>query len=168
MNFIKLDYSIKEIDDILKTMALITVETTSCIYGEDMGSDENIKMYIEHKKKEVPTTYLMYDGEKMFAYLTLSITDSILNIEDIHILKDYRNNSSTMMMILKAITKEYIANKEKVNKVVYYISKINELSQHNFAKYSKSRIEKKNSYMYELDLEHPFILKMINRCNIDI
>ena len=168
MNFIKLDYSVKEIDDILKTMALITVETTSWIYGVDMGSDENIKMYIEHKKKVMPTTYLMYDCEKIFAYLTLSITDSILNIEDIHILKDYRNNSSTMMMILKAITKEYIANKEKVNKVVYYISKINELSQHNFAKYSKSRIEKKNSYMYELDLEHPFILKMINRCNIDI
>ena len=33
MNFIKLDYSIKEIDDILKNMALITVETTSWIYG---------------------------------------------------------------------------------------------------------------------------------------
>ena len=100
MNFIKLDYSVNEIDDILKTMALITVETTSWIYGEDMGSDENIKMYIDHKKKATPTTYLMYDGEKMFAYLTLSITDSILNIEDIHILKDYRNNSSTMMMLL--------------------------------------------------------------------
>lgn len=168
MNFIKLDYSVKEIDDILKTMALITVETTSWIYGEDMGSDENIKMYIEHKKKAVPTTYLMYDCEKIFAYLTLSISDNILNIEDIHILKDYRNNSSTMMMLLKAITKEYVENQEKVSKVVYYISKINELSQHNFAKYSKSRIEKKNSYMYELDLEHPFILKMINRCNIDI
>lgn len=168
MNFIKLDYSVKEIDDILKTMALITVETTSWIYGEDMGSDENIKMYIEHKKKAVPTTYLMYDCEKIFAYLTLSIADNILNIEDIHILKDYRNNCSTMMMLLKAITKEYVENQEKVNKVVYYISKINEISQHNFAKYSKSRIEKKNSYMYELDLEHPFILKMINRCNIDI
>ena len=164
MNFIKLDYSVKEIDDILKTMALITVETTSWIYGEDMGSDENIKMYIEHKKKAVPTTYLMYDCEKIFAYLTLSISDNILNIEDIHILKDYRNNSSTMMMLLKAITKEYVENQEKVSKVVYYISKINELSQHNFAKYSKSRIEKKNSYMYELDQEHPFILKMINRC----
>ena len=168
MNFIKSDYSVNEIDDILKTMALITIETTSWIYGEDMGSDENIKMYIEHKKKAVPTTYLMYDCEKIFAYLTLSIADNILNIEDIHILKDYRNNSSTMMMLLKAITKEYVENQEKVNKVVYYISKINELSQHNFAKYSKSRIEKKNSYMYELDLEHPFILKMINRCNIDI
>lgn len=164
MNFIKLDYLVKEVDEILRTMALITVETTSWIYGEDMGSTENIKMYIEHKKKAMPTTYLMYDGEKMFAYLTLSIADNILNIEDIHILKDYRNNSSTMMMLLKAITKEYIANKEKVNKVVYYISKINDLSQHNFAKYSKSRIEKKKSYMYELDLEHPFILKMINRC----
>ena len=117
MNFIKLDYSVNEIDDILKTMALITVETTSWIYGEDMGSVENIKMYIEHKKKATPTTYLMYDGEKMFAYLTLSITDCILNIEDIHILKDYRNNSSTMMMILKAITKEYIANKEKLIKL---------------------------------------------------
>lgn len=168
MNFIKLDYSVKEIDDILRVMALITVETTSWIYGEDMRSYENIKMYIEHKRKVMPTTYLMYDGEKMFAYLTLSISDSILYIEDIHILKDYRNNSVTMMMILKAITKEYIINKEKISKVVYYISKINELSQHNFAKYSKSRIEKKNSYMYELDLEHPFILKMINRCNIDI
>ena len=167
MNFIKLDYSVKEIDDILRVMALITVETTSWIYGEDMRSYENIKMYIEHKRKVMPTTYLMYDGEKMFAYLTLSISDSILYIEDIHILKDYRNNSVTMMMILKAITKEYIINKEKISKVVYYISKINELSQHNFAKYSKSRIEKKNSYMYELDLEHPFILKMINRCNID-
>lgn len=164
MNFIKLDYLVKEVDEILRTMALITVETTSWIYGEDMGSTENIKMYIEHKKKAMPTTYLMYDGEKMFAYFTLSIADNILNIEDIHILKDYRNNSSTMMMLLKAITKEYIANKEKVNKVVYYISKINDLSQHNFAKYSKSRIEKKNSYMYELDLEHPFILKMVNRC----
>ena len=164
MNFIKLDYSVKEIDDILKIMALITVETTSWIYGEDMGSSENIKMYIEHKKKAMPITYLMYDGEKMFAYLTLSISDSILYIEDVHILKDYRNNSVTMMMILKAITKEYIVNKGKVSKVVYYISKINELSQHNFAKYSKSIVEKKNSYMYELDLEHPFILKMINRC----
>ncbi|MBQ4571023.1 MAG: hypothetical protein IJB21_04960 [Bacilli bacterium] len=164
MNFIKLDYSVKEIDDILKIMALITVETTSWIYGEDMGSSENIKMYIEHKKKAMPITYLMYDGEKVFAYLTLSISDSILYIEDVHILKDYRNNSVTMMMILKAITKEYIVNKEKVSKVVYYISKINELSQHNFAKYSKSMVEKKNSYMYELDLEHPFILKMINRC----
>ena len=164
MNFIKLDYLVKEVDEILRTMALITVETTSWIYGEDMGSTENIKMYIEHKKKAMPTTYLMYDGEKMFAYLTLSIADNILNIEDIHILKDYRNNSSTMMMLLKAITKEYVENQEKVNKVVYYISKINELSQHNFAKYSKSRIEKKNSYMYELDLEHPFILKMVNRC----
>ena len=164
MNFIKLDYSVKEIDDILKIMALITVETTSWIYGEDMGSSENIKMYIEHKKKAMPITYLMYDGEKVFAYLTLSISDSILYIEDVHILKDYRNNSVTMMMILKAITKEYIVNKEKVSKVVYYISKINELSQHNFAKYSKSRVEKKNSYMYELDLEHPFILKMVNRC----
>ena len=168
MKFIKLDYSVKEIDNILKTMALITVETTSWIYGEDMGSSENIKMYIDHKKKAMPITYLMYDSEKMFAYLTLSIADNILNIEDIHILKDYRNNSSTMMMLLKAITKEYVENQEKVSKVVYYISKINELSQHNFAKYSKSRIEKKNSYMYELDLEHPFILKMINRCNIDI
>ena len=68
----------------------------------------------------------------------------------------------------QAITKEYVINRERVSKVVYYISKINVLSQHNFAKYSKSRIEKKNSYMYELDLEHPFILKMINRCNIDI
>ena len=29
MNFIKLDYSVKEIDDILRVMALITVETTS-------------------------------------------------------------------------------------------------------------------------------------------
>ena len=164
MNFIKLDYSVKEIDDILKIMALITVETTSWIYGEDMGSSENIKMYIEHKKKAMPITYLMYDGEKVFAYLTLSISDSILYIEDVHILKDYRNNSVTMMMILKAITKEYIVNKGKVSKVVYYISKINELSQHNFAKYSKSMVEKKNSYMYELDLEHPFILKMINRC----
>lgn len=168
MNFIKLDYLVKEVDEILRKMALITVETTSWIYGEDMGSTENIKMYIEHKKKAMPTTYLMYDGEKMFAYLTLSIADNILNIEDIHILKDYRNNSSTMMMLLKAITKEYIANKEKVNKVVYYISKINDLSQHNFAKYSKSRIEKKNSYMYELDLEHPFILRMINRCKAEV
>ena len=163
MNLIKLDYSVKEIDDILRTMALITVETTSWIYGDDMGSSENIKMYIDHKKKAMPITYLMYDGEKMFSYLTLSITDNILYIEDIHILKDYRNNYSTMMMLLKAITKEYVANKEKVNKVVYYISKINELSQHNFAKYSKNRIEKKNSYMYELDLEHPFIIEMTNR-----
>ena len=165
MNLIKLDYSVKEIDDILKNMALITVETTSWIYGGDMGSPENIKMYVEYKKKEMPITYLMYDEKKMFAYLTLSITDNILNIEDIHILKDYRNDINTMMMILKAITKEYIANRERVNKVVYYISKINELSQHNFAKYSKSRVEKKNSYMYELDLEHPFILKLLERCN---
>ena len=103
MNFIKLDYSLKEIDEILRTMALITVETTSWIYGEDMGSDENIKMYIDHKKKVMPTTYLMYDGDKIVAYLTLSITDSILNIEDIHILKDYRNNSSTMMMIFNIL-----------------------------------------------------------------
>ena len=163
MNFIKLDYSVSDIDDILRTMALITIETTSWIYGDDMGSSENIKMFVDYKKKETPITYLMYDDEKLFAYLTLSITEGILNIEDIHILKDYRNNSSTMIMILKAIAKEYLDNIGKVNKVVYYISKINELSQHNFAKYSKSRIEKKNSYMYELDLEHPFILKMINR-----
>lgn len=115
MNLIKLDYSVKEIDDILRTMALITVETTSWIYGDDMGSSENIKMYIDHKKKAMPITYLMYDGEKMFSYLTLSITDNILYIEDIHILKDYRNNYSTMMMLLKAITKEYVANKEKVS-----------------------------------------------------
>ena len=103
MNFIKLDYSVNEIDDILKTMALITVETTSWIYGEDMGSDENIKMYIDHKKKATPTTYLMYDGEKMFAYLTLSITDSVLNIEDIHILKDYRNNKVDLLVSLMVI-----------------------------------------------------------------
>ena len=36
MNFVRLDYSIKEIDDILKKMALITVETTSWIHGDHM------------------------------------------------------------------------------------------------------------------------------------
>ena len=68
-----------------------------------------------------------------------------------------------MMTILKAVTLEYLANQDNVDKVVYYISKKNDLSQYNFVKYSKSRVEKKNSYMYELDLEHPFILKMVNR-----
>ena len=163
MNFVRLDYSIKEIDDILKKMALITVETTSWIHGDHMGSSENIKMYIEHKKKIKPITYLMYDDEKMFAYLTLSINNKILYIEDMHILKDYRNNTKIMTMFLKAITIEYIANTDKVDKVVYYINKKNDLSQHNFAKYSKSRTEMKNSFKYELDLEHPFILKMINK-----
>jgi len=52
-----------------------------------------------------------------------------------------------------------------VHKVIYYINKKNTFSQHNFAKYSKSMIEEKNSNSYELDLEHPFILKMIERCN---
>lgn len=163
MNLVKLNYKTNELDDILKTMALITIETMSYIYGDDMGSSKNIKMYIDYKKKEKPLTYLMYDGNKMFAYLTLSINNKILNIEDIHILKDYRNNSSTMIMILKAITIEYLANKERVDKVVYYINKKNYLSQHNFAKYSKSRIEMKNSFMYELDLEHPFVKKILNR-----
>ena len=164
MTLVKLDYSVNNIDDILKTMALLTVETTSWIYGDDMGLPENIKMYIEYKKKAMPITYLMYDDTKMFAYLTLSIDNNILNIEDIHILKDYRNNSSTMMAILSAIAKEYLANKLTINKVVYYINKKNELSQHNFAKYSKSRIEKKNNYMYELDLENQFILKLLEKC----
>lgn len=68
-----------------------------------------------------------------------------------------------MITVLKAVTLEYLANQDNVDKVVYYISKKNDLSQYNFAKYSKSRVEKKNSYMYELDLEHPFILKMVNR-----
>ena len=121
-------------------------------------------MYIENKKKAKPITYLIYDGEKMFAYLTLSINNNILNIEDIHILKDYQNNSSTMMAIINAIAKEYLANRLTINKVVYYINKKNEQSQHNFAKYSKSRIENKNNYMYELDLENPFILKLLEKC----
>ena len=38
------------------------------------------------------------------------------------------------MAILSAIAKEYLANKLTINKVVYYINKKNELSQHNFAK----------------------------------
>lgn len=164
MTLVKLDYSVNNIDDILKTIALITVETTSWIYGDDMGVPENIKMYIEYKKKAMPITYLMYDDTKMFAYLTLSINNNILNIEDIHILKDYRNNSSTMMAIINAIAKEYLANRLTINKVVYYINKKNEQSQHNFAKYSKSRIENKNNYMYELDLENPFILKLLEKC----
>lgn len=69
-----------------------------------------------------------------------------------------------MMAILSAIAKEYLANKLTINKVVYYINKKNELSQHNFAKYSKSRIENKNNYMYELDLENQFILKLLEKC----
>ena len=47
MTLVKLDYSVNNIDDILKTMALLTVETTSWIYGDDMGLPENIKMYID-------------------------------------------------------------------------------------------------------------------------
>lgn len=129
-----------------------------------MGSPENVKMYIENKKKAKPITYLIYDGEKMFAYLTLSINNKMLNIEDIHILEKYRNNTNTMMMLQEAIAKEYIANKENINKIVYYINKKNDLPQHNFVKYSKSRVELKNSFMYELDLNHPFVIKMINRC----
>ena len=48
------------------------------------------------------------------------------------------------MTILKAVTLEYLVNQDNVDKVVYYISKKNDLSQHNFAKYLKkqSRIEK--------------------------
>lgn len=163
MDILKLDYSIKEIDEILMKMAFITVETTSWIYGQDMGSFENIKLYIEYKKKTMPITYLMYDSEKMFAYLTLSIKDRILNIEDIHILKTYRNNCSIMRIILKAIIKEYLTNKEKIDNVVYYINKKNELSQHNFARYSNCIVEMKNNFMYKLDLEHPTIVKMMNR-----
>ena len=121
-------------------------------------------MYIENKKKAKPITYLIYDGEKMFSYLTLSINNKMLNIEDTHILKKYMNNTNTMMMLQEAIVKEYIANKENINKIVYYINKKNDLSQHNFVKYSKSRVELKNSFMYELDLNHPFVIKMINRC----
>ncbi len=138
MNLVKLDYSVNEIDDILKSMALITVETTSWIYGDDMGSSENIKMYIEHKKKEKPLTYLMYDKEKIFAYLTLSLTANILYIEDIHILKDYRNNSRTMFMILQAITKAYLANKETVSKVA-----IKRMNCHNTILLNTQNIEKK-------------------------
>ena len=164
MNFVKSNYSVNEIENILKTMALITIETTSWIYGEDIGSPENVKMYIENKKKAKPITYLIYDGEKMFSYLTLSINNKMLNIEDTHILKKYMNNTNTMMMLQEAIVKEYIANKENINKIVYYINKKNDLSQHNFVKYSKSRVELKNSFMYELDLNHPFVIKMINRC----
>lgn len=164
MNFVKSNYSVNEIENILKTMALITIETTSWIYGEDIGSPENVKMYIENKKKAKPITYLIYDGEKMFAYLTLSINNKMLNIEDTHIIEKYRNNTNTMMMLQEAIVKEYIANKENINKIVYYINKKNDLSQHNFVKYSKSRVELKNSFMYELDLNHPFVIKMINRC----
>ena len=164
MNFVKLNYSIEELKDILKTMALITVKTTSWIYGDDMGSFENIKMYIDHKINTKPITYLMYDGEMIFAYLTLSINNKVLNIEYIQILKDYINYSSTMMMFLKAITIEYFVNQDNVDKVEYYISKKNDLSQHNFPKYSKSKIEMKNSFMYELDLKHPFLVKLINRC----
>lgn len=68
------------------------------------------------------------------------------------------------MTILKAVTLEYLANQDNVDKVVYYISKKNDLSQYNFAKYSKSRVEMKNSFTYELDLYHSFIVKILNRC----
>ncbi len=120
-------------------------------------------MYIEHKKKTMPITYLFYNDEKIFAYFTLSINANVLYIEDIHILKEYRNNSYVISKILESITNEYVINRDKISKVVYYINKKNELSKHNFAKFAKSVEEKKNSYMYELNLSHHFIQKIIHR-----
>ncbi len=52
MNLIKLDYSINEIDGILKTMALITIDNTSYIYGEDMNSEEISKCILNTKKRQ--------------------------------------------------------------------------------------------------------------------
>ena len=67
------------------------------------------------------------------------------------------------MAILSAIAKEYLANKLTINKVVYYINKKNELSQHNFAKYSKSRIENKNCRFRQL-----FHLKIVFISKVEI
>ena len=168
MKIIKLDYSISEIDYILREMAKITISTTSWIFGDDMGSPENISVYLEYKKKTKPITYLLYDRDILFGYLTLSINSRILYIEDVHILLGYRNNLFIMKLILQAIAKEYILNIDTIDKVVYYINKKNNLSQDNFEKYAKEKEESKNNYKYTLDLNHPFIRKILKSYKNDI
>ena len=101
MKILKLDYSISEIDYILREMAKITISTTSWIFGDDMGSPENTSVYVEHKKNTKPITYLLYDNDILFGYLTLSINSRILYIEDVHILSEYRNNLHIMILCHK-------------------------------------------------------------------
>lgn len=163
INLVKLNYTSDKVDEILKEMAIITIDNLSYIYGDDMKSNENIKSYVEYKKQAKPITYLMHDETSIFGYLTLSLSSKILYIEDIQIKNSYRNNPGVMSMILKTITIEYLENKNQIDKVVYYINKKNKLSQHNFSKFAEKTEETKNSYMYELNLEHPFIVKMIDK-----
>lgn len=74
INLVKLNYTSDKVDEILKEMAIITIDNLSYIYGDDMKSNENIKSYVEYKKQAKPITYLMHDETSMtVCAITLSL-----------------------------------------------------------------------------------------------
>ncbi len=162
MNLIILNYDIEECKEYLVKMAKLLSSNLKYIYGDDMDNEEDREKYISYHMESKPFSYLIIDdNNELIAFMDLEQKENSLSINEIQIKKDYQLNPIILRQFIKEIKKKY--DMLNISCVYYCINKCNNQSMHNFEKLACEKIELKNSYKYILDLNHPFVKRIMKK-----
>ena len=142
---------VREKPPLVSFMLDTMVENLSYVYGDDMGSDENRRIWTEYNLERYDATWhTVFGGRngKPLGFIVYKIENKVLYVCDFEVKKEARYSPALLRGMLRAmISKE----KDNFDSIRGYINKKNELSQRNFLKYATEIKENPKGFSFVID-----------------
>ena len=142
---------VRENPPLVSFMLDTMVENLSYVYGDDMGSDENRRMWTEYNLERYDaawhTVFGIRDG-KPLGFIVYKIENKALYVCDFEVKKEARYSPALLRGMLRAMIS---AERDNFDVIRGYINRKNVLSQRNFLKYATEINETQKGFSFVID-----------------
>ena len=142
---------VRENPPLVSFMLDTMVENLSYVYGDDMGSDENRRMWTEYNLERHDAAWHTVFGSKdgrPLGFIVYKIENKVLYVCDFEIKKEARYSPALLRGMLRAMIS---TEKENFDVIRGYINRKNEISQRNFLRHATQISETEKGFSFVID-----------------